>query len=259
MDWETGLFGGVMPPQGEADVVKSDTPFQNAANYANVKVVQYAECGIWASTRWTRGNFLPYFAGVAAPDTAAATATKARVTASATGGTLATGNFLIAVVGRDSSTNYERRISQNSASVAVTGPTGSIAVALPTSLNYLYDVYATTAGGTTLYKVASRQTGATTYTFSTVPAGTETTKPVAPPSGTESFVAWVFGQDAFGRVELSGMSLQSYITPPGASYSNPLAQGRKVGSKIMWKSFIQDNDFFVRLEFTSSFSAFLAT
>ena len=256
-DYETGLYGGVMPPQAEADIVKSDTVFQNSKNYADVKALQYAEIGVWGSVRWTRGNFLPYFSGAAAPDSAAATATKARVVASASGGTLATGNYLLAIVARDINTDYERRISQDSAAVAVTGATGSVTVTLPTSANYSYDVYATTAGGTTLYKVASRQTG-TSYTFGTVPAGTEATKPVAPTSGTETFVGWVFGQDAFGRVELSGMSLQSYITPPGASWSNALAQGRKVGSKIMWKSFIQDNDFMVRLEFTSSFSAFLA-
>ena len=77
---------------------------------------------------------------------------------------------------------------------------------------------------------------------------------MAPASGVDTFVAFVFGKDGFGRVELSGMSLQSYITPAGASYSNPLAQGRKVGSKLMWKSFIMDNAFFCRLEFGSSLS-----
>ena len=256
-DWDTGLFGGVMPPQGESDVIKSDQTFQNAMNYANVKVLQYAEIGVWGAVRWTRGNFLPFFAGVAAPDTAAATATKSQVTASASGGSLATGNYQVVVVARDTSSYYERRVSQNSANIAVTGPTGSIAVALPTSLNYVYDVYMSNVGTTAPLLIASAQAGATTYTI-TAQSTVTTAPPAAPASGTETFLAWVFGQDGFGRVELSGMSLQSFITPPGASYSNPLAQGRKVGSKVMWKSFIQEQDFFVRLEFTSSFSAFLA-
>ena len=72
--------------------------------------------------------------------------------------------------------------------------------------------------------------------------------------GVEAFIAWVFGKDAFGRVELNGMSLESHITPAHAEFSNPLAQGRKVGSKIMWKSFIIENDFFVRIESSSSFA-----
>lgn len=255
-DWDTGLFGGVMPPQAESDVLKSDMTFQNASNYANVKVLQYAEIGVWQAVRWTRGNFLPIFRGEVAPDAAAATAVKAQFTAAATGGSLATGNYQIAVVARDSSSYFERRISQQSANIAVTGPNGSIAVALPTNTSYVYDVYVTAVGATVLRLVATEQTAATTYTITSTPAS-GAAPPAAPAAGVEVFVAWVFGQDGFGRVELSGMSLQSFITPPGASYSNPLAQGRKVGSKVMWKSFIQENDFFVRLEFTSSFSAYL--
>ena len=256
-DWDSGLFGGVMPPQAESDVLKSDLTFQNATTYANVKALQYAEIGVWQSVRWTRGNFLPFFEGVAAPDTAAATAKKSQITAG-TAGSMATGNYQVRVVARDTNSYYERRISQNSANLSVTGPSGSIAVALPTSLNYVYDVYCSSVGATATRLAVAAQTGATTYTITEVPGSTAAAPPAAPASGVETFVAWVFGQDAFGRVELGGMSLQSYITPPGASYSNPLAQGRKVGSKIMWKSFIQDNDFFVRLEFASSFSAYLA-
>ena len=255
-DWESGLFGGVMPPQAESDIVKSDIPFQNSKNYADVKALQYAEIGVWGSTRWTRGNFLPYFRGEAVPDTAAATATKAQVTAG-TAGSLATGNYQVVTVARDTNSYYERRISQNSANIAVTGPSGSISVALPTNTNYVYDIYMTNAGSTSPLLIVSAQTAAATYVITAVSSVT-TAPPAAPGSGVEVFVAWVFGQDAFGRVELSGMSLQSYITPPGASWSNPLAQGRKVGSKVMWKSFIQEQDFFVRLEFTSSFSAYLA-
>jgi hypothetical protein len=69
------------------------------------------------------------------------------------------------------------------------------------------------------------------------------------------FTAFVSGQDAFGRVSLNGMSLASYLTPPGASYSNPLAQGRKIGTKIMCKFFIIDNNYFARLETASAYSA----
>lgn len=168
---------------------------------------------------------------------------------------MATANYQVGVVARDSNSYYERRISQQSANISVTGPSGSIAVVLPSNTSYVYDVYVTAAGGTTLRLSGTEQAASATYTITVVPGATAAAPPAAPVAGVEVFVAWVFGQDAYGRVELSGMSLQSYITPPGASYSNPLAQGRKVGSKIMWKSFIQENDFFTRLEFASSFSA----
>ena len=254
-DWESGLYGGVMPPQGESDVLKSDMTFQNSTNYANVKVLQYAEIGVWQGVRWTRGNFLPYFRGEVAPTAAAATAVKAQFTASTSGGSLAAGNWQIVVVARETTSDYERRISQQSANIATTGATSSIAVATPTNTNYTYDIYMTLVGATQAYLVTNRVAAATTYTITATPAGTEATPPVAPAAGVETFVAWVFGMDGWGRVELSSMSLQSFITPAGSTWGNPLAQGRKVGSKIMWKSFIQDNDYFVRLEFGSSFSA----
>ena len=253
-DWEGGLFGGVMPPQAEGDLYGSDITFQNASNYANVKVLQYAEIGVWMGIHWSRGNFMPKFQGVPAPTTAAITATKAQFTASATGGTLAAGNWQIKIVGRDANSNYERRISQQSANIATTGTTSSIAIVMPSAVSYTYDVYATLVGGTTAYLLTSNQAASATYTFGTSPAGTEATASVAPADGVDTFTAFVFGRDGFGRVELSGMSLQSYITPAGASYSNPLAQGRKVGSKLMWKSFIMDNAHFCRLEFGSSLS-----
>ena len=257
-DWDSGLFGGVMPPQGESEIIKSDIPFQNSKNYADVKALQYSEIGVWGSTRWTRGNFLPFFRGEAAPNTAAATATKAQVTASASGGSLATGNYQVVVVARETNSYYERRVSQNSANIAVTGATGSIAVVMPSNTNYVYDVYVTELAGTTAYLAQAANAASATYTITTAGVSTAATPPAAPASGVEVFTAFVFGQDSFGRVELGGMSLQSYITPAGASWSNPLAQGRKVGSKVMWKSFIQEQDFFVRLEFTSSFGAYLA-
>jgi hypothetical protein len=163
-------------------------------------------------------------------------------------------------VWRDKTTDYERHITQTSANIAsaAAGNNESFTIGVPASslTNYVYDVYMSAAGGAgSLFKVLSRQSTATSAAITTAPTGTEATLPAAPAAAKEVFVAWVFGKDSFGRVELNGMSLQSYITPPGASYSNPLAQGRKIGSKIMWKSFIIDNNFFARLEANSAYSA----
>lgn len=268
---EGGLFAGVMSPQQEADLVSADQTFKDASNFANVRALQHAEIGIWSGVRWGRSNFLPIFKGQGTPDTAAESGTldagdaKPQINAIDGGGSIASAtNFKFAVVWRDKTSDYERHISQTSANIAsaATGNNESFTVDVPagTLTNHTYDVYMTVAGGTgSLFKVLSRQTTATSAAITAVPAGTEAVKPVAPAATREVFVAWVFGKDSFGRVELNGMSLQSYITPQGASWSNPLAQGRKVGSKIMWKSFIIDNQFFARIETASNFSAGLPT
>lgn len=267
---EGGLFSGVMSPQTEADITGADQTFKDASNFANVRALQFGEIGIWMGVRWARSNFLPIYKGQGTPNTAATSGTldlgtaKPKVTAVDGGGTIVSAtNFKFAVVWKDKTTYIERHITQTSADIAsaATGDTESFTVDVPTgtNTNYVWDVYMTIAGGAgSLFRVKTNQTG-TSVTITAVPAGTETTLPAAPAGNREVFIAWVFGQDAFGRVELNGMSLQSFITPAGASYSNPLAQGRKVGSKIMWKSFIIDNTYFSRIEAASTFGAQLPT
>jgi hypothetical protein len=251
-----GLYDGVMPPQVEADVISQDITFQNAQSYANIRKLEEAEIGVWMGTRWARGNFLPIFKGVPAATTAAATAEKAQVTVTNGGGALAQGDYLVRIVARDINSDYERKISLTSAAfTADAGADDRLSVTFPSSVNYTYDLYMTQVGGTTLYLRASRQAAGSVLLISTQPAGTEAQPPVAPADQVEVFVSWVFGGDAFGRVTLNGMSLQSYMTPSGSSYTDPLAQGRKVGSKVMWKTFIIENAFFTRFETTSQFSA----
>ena len=249
-EYEGGLFSGVIAPQMEADILAADQTFKDASNFANVRRLEYGEIGIWMATRWARSNFLPIFKGVAAPGTQGALV--AGYTESGSGGAL--DGTLVTVVGRDATTDYERIISQTK---TIADTDASVTLTTPTSTNYVYDIYMTNASGATNKVVFARVAANTakTLTAAVYTAGTAQSPPSAPASGREVFVGWIFGKDAFGRVELNGMSLQSYITPAGASYSNPLAQGRKVGSKIMWKSFVIDNTFFARLEAESAYSA----
>lgn len=257
-EYDGGLYAGVIAPQQEGDLLRADTVFQSAHNYVNVKALEYGEIGIWMGVRWARGNFMPVFVGVAEPSESANSATVSLV-AGAAGGAYndnATLSGGIIVVARDVNSDYERKISVSHTTLALGAGNTALVVTTPTSTNYLYDIYAppAAAGTGTPVLAASRQAANTAVTISSLPTSS-TTAPVNPASGVSVFVAWVFGKDAYGRVELNGMSMQSYVTPAGASFSNPLAQGRKIGSKIMWKPFILDDNFFVRVETGSSFSA----
>ncbi len=250
------LFAGIMPPQVVGDILKSDSTFQTAHNFVNVKAQEFGEIGIWSGVRWQEGNFLPIFVGVAAPSAAAATATKAQLLGAAGGAynvnaTLSGG---VIVVARDVNSDYERKVSQTNTTFALGAGNTALQVATPTSANYTYDIYAppNADGSGTPVLAAARVPASTTVTISALPTST-VVNPAAPASGVEVFCTWVMGRDFLGRVELSGMSLQSYLTPPGADYANPLAQGRKCGTKIMWNAFILDQTFGVRIESGSSF------
>lgn len=255
-EYESGLFGGCMSPQQEGDITGSDATFKDAMSHANVRKLEFAEIGVWQGVRWSRSNFLPKFKGLAAPADAAKTGELGRIETTGTGTTANGAKFII--VSRDITTNYVRKISQASAAMSAQDDQQ---VEVPTSLNYVYDVYVSDNGTNAFKKVKSRVAGNTNagtvlalFNLYGTPVDSEAV-PSAPATGVEVFVAWVFGAEAFGRVELNGMSLASYLTPPGASFSNPLAQGRKIGSKIMFKSFIIDNDFFARIETGSAHSA----
>lgn len=251
--YSDGQYMCIMQPPHEAALLGSDTVFQQASNFARVQKLEYGYIGNWMGLDCIIGNFLPMYVGVAAPTTAAATATKAQYTVG-TSGTLTTANYLLKVVAREITTDYERRLSVTSGNIAVTSP-GSIAVTMPSSVNYVYDVYLSAAGGTVLYKVASRQAASSTFTITTDPTGNEVVAPVAPALAVSVYPGFVVGKGAFGTCVLNGMSLQTFITPKGASDSDPLAQRRKVGAKFMRKSFILDNDFIERFETSSGIAA----
>lgn len=242
-DFEGALLVGILPPQMEGDI-QGDTAFSNAAAYSQVVRLNVAEIGTYGGVRWSRMNFLPKFRGVAAPSTQSASVTGY---SNETGAGAALGGSKITVVARDVQSGYERKISLEK---TVGAGKDTADVTTPTSTNYTYDIYLTNTSGL-LYKRVFNGVAANTLktlTATIYTNGTLLTPPTAPADGTDTYVAFVFGRDAYGDVQLSGMSIQSFVTPPGASYSNPLAQGRKVGNKYMAKPTILDNNFFARYE-----------
>lgn len=248
-----GHYIGLFQPPHKASILGSDQTFQQASNFSRVEKLEYGYVGPWMGIDWVMGNFLPMYVGVAVADTAAVTATKARYTVG-TSGTMASGNYQLKVVGKEITTGYERRLSVQTGSIAVTSP-GSVAVQMPTSTAYVYDVYFTQLAGTVAYKVASNQTANSTYTITTAPVGTEAVAPVSPALGVSVYPGFVLGKSAFGTCTLNGMALQTFITPSGPVDSDPLSQRRKVGAKLMRRSFILDNDFIERFETSSALPA----
>jgi N4-gp56 family major capsid protein len=248
-----GYYMGFFQPPHKASILGSDATFQAASNFAKQERLMQGYVGEWMGIEWVMGNFLPVYVGVAAATTAAATATKAQYTVG-TSGSLATANFQIKIVGREVTTDYERRLSVQTGNIAVTSP-GSIAVTTPTSTNYVYDIYMTAAGGTVAYLVASRIAASTVYTITTAPTTLEAVAPDSPALGINVYPGFVCGKGAYGTCMLNGMSLQTFTTPKGPSDSDPIAQRRKVGAKYMRKTFILDNNYIERFETSSSLAA----
>jgi len=251
------LYGGVLAPQQEADMMGEAAFRDNIARGQDLERLDFAKIGNWMGTEWMRSNFLPFFQGVAAPDGAAANAEKAQLVGVA-GGTAYDDNatVLVIVVAREVGSDYERLVSLQS-SFAIGVGNQQFNVVLPSDTDYTYDVYAPSAANGTAPRLhTSRAAASATVNITTRPAAGNASAPaLLGADNTDVFIAWAFGKDAWGRVELNGMSLRAYLTPPGPSYSNPLAQGRKIGAKVMWNSWILDNDFFQRFESESAYAS----
>jgi len=252
-----GCYGGIMQPQHVGDLSNSDTTFQQAGVFSRTQKLEYGYVGKWEGVEWVEGNFLPIFLGVPASDTAATTVRKPQLVGSTSGGSLATATYSLFCVAREVTSDYERLFTARQ-DISITGPNGSIAFTAPTNANYTWDVYMHTATTGTFKKQKSRVASGTTVQITTNDtSGDSLAHTDVPANGVSVFPGWVFGKDAFARVKLNGMSMQSFITPAGASDSNPLAQRRKVGTKFMWNSAIQDNNFLVRFESSSRFGNYL--
>lgn len=250
MPYEGDLFVAVIPPQVEMDMM-SDSTFKDAASRSQVARLNVGEIAVWGGIKFMRSNALPVYKGVGAPGTQD---TEVSGYSNETGAGAGIGGSKVTVIARDVQSGYERKISQEK---AVGAGKDTADVTTPTSTNYVYDIYNTNVSGTG-YKLIFKGVAANTLktlTATTYTNGVSKTPTAAPASGKTVFIGWVFGKSAYGVVELSGMSMKNYITPDQASFSNPLVQGRKVGSKLMWKSFLLDNEFFRRLEMNSAFSA----
>lgn len=220
------------------------------------------ELGEWGGLRFTTSNMVPYFVGVTAPTTGAS-ASNGSYTANTTGGTLVNGTYYVQITGSVTQNGYEQRVGIASGAITVTGPNGSISVTTPNIAGYTYNVYLDTvaapihlgasSGGPNSGPLAGQavQLAAnTTYTLTAV--GAARVPPAPPAAGITVFPTFIFGKNAYGQVMLDDAKF-SYLST--ADKSDPLNQLRVVGWKIMYGTILLNQNFFMRVESSSAFSA----
>lgn len=205
--------------------LRQNLTISNAWSYSDINRLYNNDLGEWGGARFCKTNMMPYWVGVAA----------VTGTASATGGALATGTYFIQVTGSPAATSVEQRINQVSGGIAVTGPTGSISVTVPTLAGYVYSVYiGTSATPTNLGLSASGPTvGPLVGQATQIPSGstivitgvgTAQTPQSAPATGITVFPTMFFGMDAYGQVLLDNVE---YHYLKDADKSDPMNQTRR--------------------------------
>ena len=244
-------YVGLIHPIPEQDVRENQTVV-TAWSYSDLNRLYNNELGEWGGIRFCRSNMVPFFVGVAA------------VTGTAgTSGSLATGTYYVQVTGSVAQNGYEQRIYQVSGGISVTGPNGSISVTVPTLAGYTFNVYVgtstsptnlglSTSGPTSGPLAGNAVQVASGSTIVITGTGASRTPPAAPATGVTVFPTFIIGKNAYGQVMLDDPKFTYLKT---ADKSDPLNQLRIVGWKCMYGTLIENQNFFMRIESSSNFSA----
>ena len=231
-------FIGIIDPAVEMDL-HQDTTFVTASSYSNIIALFNGEVGKWIGVRWVVTNLLPTIQLLSTPSKAATT-----------GGTLTPSTtYYFKVTAVDNALGYEKSVTAEFTQATGVADT-RINITMPSDTDYTYRVY---AGDTTgvLY-LSSEGNAAAAVVHVDAIATTGDAPPATPAASREIHYTWILGKEAFATPEL--FSLRTYITPDAASDSDPLAQRRKLGWKVMFKSVICNDAFLARIETVSRFS-----
>lgn len=247
-------YVSIMHPLVAQDMRENSTVV-TAWSYSDLNRIYNYEVGEWGGIRFTISNMVPSWTGIAqitgTPGTAGALATNA--------------NYFIKVTASDTQNQFESRIYQASGALSVTGPTGSIAVTLPALSGYTFNIYVGTGTAAAVANLGLTASGPTTgpmqgqavqlagnQTVIITGIGAAQTPPAAPGTGLTVYPTYIIGRGAYGQVMLDDAKF-TYLKE--ADKSDPLNQLRVVGWKVFYGTLIQNQQFFMRIESLSAFSA----
>ncbi len=235
--------------------LRQNPTVSNAWSFSDINKLYNGEVGEWSSIRFCSSNMVPSFTGVSnagiSPTAGAA-------------GLLAANTYFVQLTGSDTQNQYESRIYQVSTGVVVGSGTGSISITTPNIAGFTFNAYigttasvfnlATSASGPTTGPMAGQavQLQANTAIVLTN-IGLAQTPPAAPATGVTVYPVFVFGEDAFGVIEMEGGNVEwHWLNQPDKS--DPSNQLR-IGTWKAWSgAMLLNSTFMCRIECASAFS-----
>lgn len=223
----------------------------NAWAFSDVNKLYNAEIGEWNGIRWCSSNMVPSWFGVAA----------VTASSSGSGGTFASGTYSVQVTGVDTQNQYESRVYAVQTGLSVTSP-AVVTLTTPNIAGFTFNVYVDTnsspqhlglsTSGPTTGALAGQAVQLPANTAVTITGvGLPMTPPAAPAPGVTVYPVFIFGEDAFGIVELQDVEY-SYLN--SAEKFDPQNQLRVVAWKVMNGAMVLNGQFMARIECASAFS-----
>ena len=245
-------YASIIHPLVAADFRQNPTVV-TAWSYSDINRLYNAEVGEWSGIRFCESNLVPFWTAQSAVQGVAGTA-----------GALATNaTYYIIITGQDTQNQFESQIYAISNSINVTGPNGSIAVTMPSTQGYTYNVYVgTTTSPSNLGLTVSGPTAGPLQGQATQLApsaavvitglGVAQTPPAIPGSGLTVYPTFVIGRGSYAQVMLDNVKF-TYLKDPDKS--DPLNQLRVVGWKMFYGTLLSNVSFFCRIESVSANTA----
>ena len=224
-----------------------------AWSYSDLNRLYNYEAGEWRGIRFCQTNMVPSWTGIAQVNGAPVA-----------GGALAAATYTVQVTGQDTQNQYESQIYQLSANIVV-GANGAIQLTTPNVPGFTYSVYIGSGAGAAPFNLGVSAQGPTQgplqgqatqlppNTVVTITAiGASQVPPAAPATGVTVYPTFIFGRGAYAQVVLDNAKF-TYLKE--ADKSDPLNQLRIVGWKTYYGTLIENQQFFMRIESVSAFSA----
>ena len=232
--------------------LRENQPIQYAWSHSDINRLYNYELGEWSGVRFCMSNLVPSWIGAAAVGTAS----------SGTGSQLS-GTYVVQVTASDVQNQYEQIIYQTGTQVVAAG--ANILLTVPSTPGYTYNVYLSAAGGSVPLNLGLSTAGPAsgpmagmatqiapgTAVIITGIGGTQV-PPAAPATGVTVYPAYIFGRGSYAQVVLDDVRF-TYLKD--ADKSDPINQLRIVGWKAFYGTLIQNNQFAMRIESTSAFTA----
>jgi len=230
--------------------LRNNSQITNAWGFSDINKLYNAEVGEWNGMRFCESNMVPSWTGVA------------QVNGTPGTGSLATNTWFIQVTGVDTTNQYESRIYAVSAGISVVA--GGINLTTPNIAGFTFNVYVglTTSPTNLGLSTSGPTSGPMTGQAVQLPANTAVVitntglaqvPPAAPTPGVTVYPVFVFGEDAFGVIELEGEGVEwSYLDK--AEKADPQNQLRVVAWKTWTGAMILNSQFLARIECASAFS-----
>lgn len=253
-----GWFIGVINPFIEMDLQKDNTYATTATHFPrDMKLFGGRIRNEWLGVRWMISNHIPFVILDATNLDEGGTDVATHLTPNDTPNTLAA-NQDITITALDNF-GFERWFGSNATPAAfiandiiritLTGPTLATRFNIyagPVAGAQTLQAEAVKAGVFDLTSTGSSSTAANTAIKLTT---TGAARPVLPPAGVQVHKSYIFGREAFGNIELTG--IQTTMTGRIATDTDPLKQRVKIGYKLLQKPVVKTGAFYRRIESAS--------